>query len=234
MINALIMAVPSGFSGLPITPSFSFTLFKNIKFYANFTCFLETACFSTKSWVCPCCSEVPLFWNNPDPVLPMTSSGFVCVADSAHGLFGHAASLVCNRLMATWKVELNIALAAIEVLSGLAKVRLATPNLLMGKRTVNWVCEFIVYQCSRPAPAHSKDLHSMIVAAFHCLSLWLVEHDYLMTDRECLHCVLEVVELGISGSKSQVSDADIRNLDLFLYKDLHSDGFVQTWSNSSV
>ncbi len=44
----------------------------------------------------------------------------------------------------------------------------------------------------------------MIVAAFQSLTLWLVEHDYLMLDKECLHCVLEVVELGISGSKSQV------------------------------
>ena len=44
----------------------------------------------------------------------------------------------------------------------------------------------------------------MIVAAFHCLTLWLVEHDYLMHDKECLQGVLEVVELGISGSKSQV------------------------------
>jgi hypothetical protein len=78
------------------------------------------------------------------------------LADSAHGLFGNAASLVCNRLMATWKVDLNIALAAIEVLAGLAKVRLNTLNALMCKRTVNWICEFIVYQCSRPAPAHSK------------------------------------------------------------------------------
>ena len=44
----------------------------------------------------------------------------------------------------------------------------------------------------------------MIVAAFHCLCTWLVSHEYLLRDRECLHCVLEVVELGISGSKSQV------------------------------
>ena len=61
-----------------------------------------------------------------------------------------------------------------------------------------------MYQSSRPAMHHSKDLHSMIVAAFHCLSTWLVSHEYLLRDRECLHCVLEVVELGISGSKSQV------------------------------
>ena len=121
-----------------------------------------------------------------------------------HGLFGDATVLVCNRLMASWKTDLNIALAAIEVLSGLAKVRLTNPDMLMCKRTVNWLCEFIVYQCSRPAPLHSRDLHSMIVAAFQCLTQWLVGHEYLLLDKECLYGVLEVVELGISGSKSQV------------------------------
>ena len=59
-------------------------------------------------------------------------------------------------------------------------------------------------QCSRPAPNHSRDLHSLIVAAFKCVQLWLVEHSSLLYDKECLHYVLEVVELGISGSKSQV------------------------------
>ena len=127
--------------------------------------------------------------------------------DSAYEVFGRATSLVCNRLMASWKIEMNVALAAIEVLSGLAKVKLTAPNILMCKRTVNWICEFIMYQCSRPAPAHSKDLHSMICAAFQCLVLWLTEHDYLMQDKQCLQAVLEVVELGISGTRSQVSGA---------------------------
>ena len=44
----------------------------------------------------------------------------------------------------------------------------------------------------------------MIVAAFQCLTVWLIEHDYLMRDSECLQTVLQVVELGISGSRSQV------------------------------
>ncbi|XP_064603525.1 ral GTPase-activating protein subunit beta-like isoform X2 [Liolophura sinensis] len=123
--------------------------------------------------------------------------------DTAHGLFGQATSLVCNRLMASWKSDLNTALAAMEVLCGLAKVHLNFPNTLMCKRTVKWICDFIVYQCSRPAPNHSRDLHSMIVAAFKSLTLWLVEHNGLLQDKECLHNVLEVVELGISGSKSQ-------------------------------
>ncbi|KAJ8308235.1 hypothetical protein KUTeg_013109 [Tegillarca granosa] len=123
--------------------------------------------------------------------------------ETAYGLFGDATSLVCHRLMSSWKADLNTALAAMELLSGLSKVSINPPNLLMCKRTVIWICEFIVFQCSRPAPAHSRDLHSMIVAAFKCLTLWLVEHSRLMYDKECLHFVLEVVELGISGSKSQ-------------------------------
>lgn len=45
----------------------------------------------------------------------------------------------------------------------------------------------------------------MIVMAFRCLTVWLMEHDYLMQDKECLHIVLQVVELGVSGSMSQVS-----------------------------
>ncbi|KAK3094041.1 hypothetical protein FSP39_023374 [Pinctada imbricata] len=128
--------------------------------------------------------------------------------DSAYGLFGEAVALVCHRLMSTWKTDLTTALAAMEILAGLAKVVVNPPNLLMCKRTVKWICEFIVFQCSRPAPSHSKDLHSMIVAAFKCLTLWLVEHSRLLYDKECLHNVLEVVELGISGSKSQNRASD--------------------------
>lgn len=70
------------------------------------------------------------------------------------------------------------------------------------KRAVKWICDYIYYQCSRPPPAHSKDLHSTIVAAFQCVSAWLMQHPYLLHDKECLTTVLEVVELGISGSKS--------------------------------
>lgn len=61
-----------------------------------------------------------------------------------------------------------------------------------------------MYQCSRPPQAHSKDLHSSIVAAFQCVAHWLISHPILLKDKECLNILLEVVELGISGTKSQV------------------------------
>ncbi len=72
------------------------------------------------------------------------------------------------------------------------------------RRVVRLLCEYIFLQCSRPPPAHSKDLHSTIVAAFNCCAAWLLAHPYLTADAECLHTILQVIELGISGSKSQV------------------------------
>jgi len=71
-------------------------------------------------------------------------------------LFDKAVSLVCNRLMVSWKGDLCSALAAMEVLSALARVRLIEPSRIMCKRAVNWICEFVAYQCGRPPQYHSK------------------------------------------------------------------------------
>ncbi|XP_050299716.1 ral GTPase-activating protein subunit beta isoform X2 [Anthonomus grandis grandis] len=122
--------------------------------------------------------------------------------DSAHALFVRATYLVCHRLISSWKTDLNVSLAALELLSGLARIHIKESDAMECKRAVKWLCDYIVYQCSRPPPAHSKDLHSTIVAAFHCCSVWLCEHPYLLKDKDCLTTVLEVSELGVSGSKS--------------------------------
>ncbi|XP_058804059.1 ral GTPase-activating protein subunit beta isoform X2 [Phymastichus coffea] len=122
--------------------------------------------------------------------------------DSAHALFVRATYLVCHRLISSWKTDLNISLAALELLSGLARTRIRETDALECKRAVKWLCDYITYQCWRPPPAHSKDLHSSIVAAFSCLTTWLTTHPQLLQDKECLTTVLEVVELGVSGSKS--------------------------------
>ncbi|XP_018330220.1 ral GTPase-activating protein subunit beta isoform X2 [Agrilus planipennis] len=126
----------------------------------------------------------------------------VHACDSAHALFVRATYLVCHRLISSWKTDLSVSLAALELLSGLARIHIKESDALECKRAVKWLCDYIVYQCSRPPPAHSKDLHSTIVAAFQCCSIWLLEHPYLLRDKDCLTTVLEVCELGVSGSKS--------------------------------
>ncbi|XP_035916467.1 ral GTPase-activating protein subunit beta isoform X2 [Anopheles stephensi] len=133
---------------------------------------------------------------------PTAETANLLSSDSAHALFVRATYLVCHRLISSWKTDLNVSLAALELLTGLAGMHVKDSDVLECKRAVKWICDYICYQCSRPPPAHIKDLHSTIVAAFQCTSAWLMNHPYLLQDKECLTIVLEVVELGISGSKS--------------------------------
>lgn len=44
--------------------------------------------------------------------------------DSAHALYVRATYLVCHRLISSWKSDLNISLAALELLMGLARVHI--------------------------------------------------------------------------------------------------------------
>lgn len=44
--------------------------------------------------------------------------------DSAHALFVRATYLVCHRLISSWKTDLNVSLAALELLSGLARIHI--------------------------------------------------------------------------------------------------------------
>ncbi|XP_049872205.1 ral GTPase-activating protein subunit beta isoform X2 [Pectinophora gossypiella] len=112
-----------------------------------------------------------------------------------------ATYLVCHRLISSWKGDLQVSLAALELLSGLAKLHSAKPEAIERKRAVRWICDYITVQCSRPPQAHSRDLHSCVVAAYSCLTSWLCPA--LLADPDCLATLMEVVELGISGSKSQ-------------------------------
>ncbi|XP_063071229.1 ral GTPase-activating protein subunit beta isoform X9 [Engraulis encrasicolus] len=130
--------------------------------------------------------------------------------DTASGLLIRSIHLLTQRLNSQWRPDMSISLAALELLAGLAKVR-ASVESSDRKRAVSSVCSYIVYQCSRPAPLHSRDLHSMIVAAFQCLCVWLTEHPDMLNEKDCLIEVLEIVELGISGSKSRTGEQEVRH-----------------------
>lgn len=52
--------------------------------------------------------------------------------DSAHALYVRATYLVCHRLISSWKSDLNISLAALELLMGLARVHIKeTGNIIL-------------------------------------------------------------------------------------------------------
>ena len=71
------------------------------------------------------------------------------------------------------------------------------------KICIKQIFSFIENQCYKPAMFHSKDMHSTIVVAYQCLSIWVHEHFHLLKDKECIILLFELIELGISGSKSR-------------------------------
>ena len=64
---------------------------------------------------------------------------------------------------------------------------------------VNFYRKFDTWFCN----LNERELHSGIVAAFRCLSKWLHLHDELLQDPSFLYYLMEILELGISGSKSR-------------------------------
>eukprot|EP00092_Neocalanus_flemingeri_P015318 GFUD01016568.1.p1 GENE.GFUD01016568.1~~GFUD01016568.1.p1 ORF type:complete len:1245 (+),score=319.51 GFUD01016568.1:47-3781(+) len=127
--------------------------------------------------------------------------------DSATNWITELLRLVCHRLISSWSTDYPTSLSALELLTGLATSS-AEQEGMECKRALRWICDFIVLQCNRPPPAHSRDLHSSIIAAFQACLTWLAHRPSLLEDRECLLSVLEVAELAISGSKSQVKSSD--------------------------
>ncbi|XP_027205285.2 ral GTPase-activating protein subunit beta [Dermatophagoides pteronyssinus] len=112
----------------------------------------------------------------------------------------------------------NISLTAIEILLAMGRIR-SKPNsqqqhkhkskLLCNNKCslcIQQICCFIENQCYKKAMFHSKDMHTTIVAAYQCLSIWINEHYHLVNDKDCIELLFKLIELGISGSKSSKDD----------------------------
>jgi len=141
------------------------------------------------------------------------------VFNSNDGFLIKSLHVTCHLLINIWKHDNLVSLAALEVLTTIARVstyvgssntRTADSynnnNIEMKSeymQTTKWICDYICNQCSRPPPAHSRDMHSTIVAAYQCLSVWFYNHPYLLKEKHCVNTLIEVVELGVSGQKSK-------------------------------
>lgn len=143
------------------------------------------------------------------------------VLNSIEGFLTKSLHVTCYLLINTWRHDNSVSLAALEVLTSVARVS-ATSDYLDGSakslhstnnnvadmkaeymQTTRWVCDYISNQCSRPPPAHSRDMHSTIVAAYQCLAVWFYNHPSLLSDENCMSILMEVIELGVSGQKSK-------------------------------
>ncbi|KAM6927877.1 ral GTPase-activating protein subunit beta [Xenentodon cancila] len=131
-----------------------------------------------------------------------TSSDRVVKVNSGSLLWIHVVRWLAQCLTCHWRNDPAVCLSALEVLGGLAKVDVQVEEAER-RCVVRSVCMYIEFQCSRPRPLHSRELHSIIVAAFFCLNTWLTHHPALLDNQAFLLEILDIVELGISGRKSR-------------------------------
>ncbi|CAH8496598.1 unnamed protein product [Schistosoma mattheei] len=116
--------------------------------------------------------------------------------------------LLCGNLVYKWKNDSSVMLYLLEIISGLSSVHVTPVDPSTYRHTVRSICEFITNQCNREKKDHKRQLHSIIVAAYYCLSSWIVQHvNLLLSDRECVWTILETIELGICGAKSSNKQA---------------------------
>ncbi|KAG9508632.1 Ral GTPase-activating protein subunit beta [Fragariocoptes setiger] len=159
------------------------------------------------------------------------------IYESTSGFSVKCLHVVCHLLINVWRHETQVSLAALELLTSLARLSATDPTYCTHtrsstkstshlqtddnpmsinmsneyKQATKWICDYISNQCSRPPPAHSRDMHSAIVSAYHCLSVWFYHHPYLLLDSESVDTVMDVIELGISGTKSRQNTTESTN-----------------------
>jgi len=147
--------------------------------------------------------------SNSKIVNTTTPPGTPLKIETCNGLFVQILLLVTRKLESQpWKYDVTISLAALELISGLAEMEMKNKDMEECLRCANNLCEYITSQCERPRLHHKRELHNVIVSAYHTLGHWLVHHPSLMKNQKCLKNVLEIVELGVSGSKSVEKDTD--------------------------
>ena len=67
---------------------------------------------------------------------------------------------------------------------------------------ISWILHYVRTQIKRRSREHTKEMHSVIVAAYNCLIMLLIKKPNLLRDKNCLQNVTNCIEIGISGSSS--------------------------------
>ncbi|KAM7541381.1 hypothetical protein Aperf_G00000021766 [Anoplocephala perfoliata] len=130
--------------------------------------------------------------------------------ETASGLYSIFLEKICACLR-KWMNDFAVSSFALDILSGMANAPVSQPNIACCRRCIQTICGFIEAQCQRNKKDHTRSLHSLIINAFNCLSVWLVSHPSVLNDRETLRAVVETTKLGIFGAESAPAVVQLRN-----------------------
>jgi hypothetical protein len=94
------------------------------------------------------------------------------------------------------------------------------------KNVLKRLCVFIDTQLHRSPKDHTREMHSTCVATYNALITLIIERPTLLDDYENLFKLCEIIELGISGEKAQVSLNSFRKKIIRLIDFQSSEGLV--------
>lgn len=126
--------------------------------------------------------------------------------------FNQIVSLICAPLKINNSTLQNhsFALAIFDSLSSIAAGDIINEDESVFKIAISWIWYYVKMQIKRRSREHTKEMHSVIVAAYNCLIMLLIKKPNLLRDKQCLQTVTNCIEIGISGSSSYPSDQKIR------------------------
>jgi hypothetical protein len=113
-------------------------------------------------------------------------------------------SLICAPLKINNATLQNhsFALSIFESLASIAAGDIAIEDESVSKLSITWIWHYVKTQIKRRSRDHTREMHSVIVAAYNCLIMLLIKKPTLLKDKACLQTVTNCIEIGISGSSS--------------------------------
>jgi len=118
--------------------------------------------------------------------------------------FIQVVSLICAPLKMNHATLQNhsFALSIFDSLASIAAGDILNDDESVFKIAISWIWHYVSAQIKRRSRDHTKEMHSVIVAAYNCLIIILTKKPYLLRDKKCLENVNCFIEIGISGSST--------------------------------
>ena len=123
--------------------------------------------------------------------------------------YNQVVSLICAPLKInnTTLQNHSFALSIFDSLASIAAGDTSTTSILneddsVCKLSISWILHYVKTQIKRRSREHTREMHSVIVAAYNCLIALLIKKPGLLRDKMCLQTVTNCLEIGISGSSS--------------------------------
>ena len=138
--------------------------------------------------------------NTTSPIMSETIMSFD-KKEKASYCYNQIVSLICAPLKINHATLQNhsFALSIFDSLASIAAGDILNEDESVCKIAISWIWHYVKMQIKRRSKEHTREMHSVIVAAYNCLIMLLITKPNLLRDKSTLQTVTNCIEIGISG-----------------------------------